>query len=167
MANNNEIQVLSNDIHTITAEINAYQRVAGEAIFEIGRRLKHVKENDLVHGEYEDWVRDKAKISPSQARMFVKVSEEFGENRCTYNELGLRALYEIATLPESERNQSHTTAKGEQKKPEDMTVRELRDLKRQINAERRERERLEVELANKIKIFAIYSNFWRPHYTNI
>ena len=35
--------------------------------------------------------------------MFVKVSEEFGENRCTYNELGLRALYEIATLPQEHR----------------------------------------------------------------
>ncbi|MGF9872882.1 DUF3102 domain-containing protein [Bacillus tropicus] len=52
---NNELVKLSKDINVITAEINAYQRVAGEAIFEIGRRLKYVKENDLVHGEWLKW----------------------------------------------------------------------------------------------------------------
>jgi len=144
MANNNEIQALSDDIHTITAEINAYQRVAGEAIFEIGRRLKHVKENDLVHGEWSKWCKEEIGMDRTQADKFIRVVGELG-NEFTYTQLGLNALYQIATLPETERNQSHTTAKGEQKKPEDMTVRELRDLKRQINAERRERERLEEE----------------------
>ena len=46
----NEIK-LSDDLTTIETEIKSYQNIAGQSIFEIGRRLKHVKENDLVHGE--------------------------------------------------------------------------------------------------------------------
>ena len=46
--------------------------------------------------------------------------------------LGMQALYEIATLPEPERTKEHTTSSGETKTPDEMTVRELRELKKQL-----------------------------------
>src|SRR5690625_2934039 len=116
-------ETLSEDINTITAEINAYQRVAGEAIFEIGRRLKHVKENDLAHGEWSKWCEVEVGIDRSTGNKFIRVYEELAENVGTYPRLGLRALYEIATLPPDEREAEHTTSKGETKTPDEMTVR--------------------------------------------
>lgn len=136
---------LSDDIQVITAEINAYKRVAGEAIFEIGRRLKHVKENDLVHGQWEKWCRIEINLEPSEARKFIKVVERLGEsNRCTYTEMGLRALYEIATLPPEDRERSHTIpSTGETKTVDEMTVRELREVKAELKREREARQRAE------------------------
>lgn len=93
---------LSADINVITAEINAYQRVAGEAIFEIGRRLKHVKENDLAHGEFGKWL-DEVGINDRMARKFMTVAREFEGKRTTSSEIGLEALYQIATLPPEHR----------------------------------------------------------------
>lgn len=128
----NEIAELSADIHVITAEINAYQRVAGEAIFEIGRRLKHVKENDLAHGEYTKWLGSVG-IERTQATRFVKVYDELGANVGTYQQLGLRALSEIATMSEAERTQPQTVpSTGEVKAVDEMTVRELREVKKAL-----------------------------------
>lgn len=137
--------VPSADLPTITAEINAYKRVAGEAIFEIGRRLKHVKENDLVHGQWERWCREEIGFEPSDARKFIRVVEQLGGgNRCTYTELGLRALYEIATLPPEERERPHTIpSTGATKTVEEMTVRELREVKAALKAEREARDEAE------------------------
>src|SRR5699024_7955533 len=70
----------------------------------------------------------------------------------TSRNIGLEALYQIATLPPAERESEHITSKGETKTPDEMTVRELRELKRQLKqakqsaeTERKERERLEKE----------------------
>ncbi|MBA8759846.1 DUF3102 domain-containing protein [Staphylococcus schleiferi subsp. coagulans] len=96
----------------------------------MGRRLKHVKENDLAHGEWSNWLKS-VNLNRTQATKFIKVSEEFSDDS-TWNQIGLSAMYMIATLPEEERTVEHKTSNGEVKKPIDMTNRELEDLKRQL-----------------------------------
>ncbi|QIN27808.1 DUF3102 domain-containing protein (plasmid) [Staphylococcus chromogenes] len=126
----NELQ-LSNNLTTIETEIKSYQNIAGQSIFEIGRRLKHVKENDLAHGEFGKWLKG-IQIPYRQANRFIKVAEEFQSNMTTSSQICLNVLYEIATLPEPERTKEHITSSGETKTPDEMTVRELRELKKQI-----------------------------------
>lgn len=140
----NELQ-LSKDLNVITAEINAYQRIAGEAIFEIGRRLKHVKENDLAHGEFGKWHEEELGISRRMAQMFIKVAEEFEGNTKSVSHLGIATLYQIATLPPEQRYVPHELPSGETKKPEDMTVRELRELKRKLREEKEAKEQAQRE----------------------
>lgn len=126
----NELQ-LSNDLTTIETESKSYQNIAGQSIFEIGRRLKHVKENDLVHGEFGKWL-SKINMSRSTARRFIKVADSPELNSPSMANLGTSILYEIATLPEEEREKEHLTSSGEKKTPDEMTQRELRKLKKQL-----------------------------------
>ncbi|GMN97985.1 DUF3102 domain-containing protein [Parageobacillus thermoglucosidasius] len=141
----NEVAELSNDLNVITAEINAYKQVAGEAIFEIGRRLIHVKENDLTHGQFGKWL-ESIGMNWDTANRFMKIVRELGGNSDTYRNLGWQTLYLIATLPPEERDKPHIVpSTGEVKKPEDMTVRELREVKKALKEERERRERAERE----------------------
>lgn len=139
-------EVLSDDLNVITAEINAYQRVAGEAIFEIGRRLKYVKENDLVHGEFGKW-SESIGIHPTDASRFIKVYDEVGGSKLgTYTNLGLKALYLIATLPSDQRDQPHTIpSTGESKTVDEMTVRELREVKKALKEAEEARKQAEAQ----------------------
>ncbi|MCS5351574.1 DUF3102 domain-containing protein [Staphylococcus aureus] len=89
-------------------------------MFEIGRRLKHVKENDLVHGEWSNWLKS-VNFNDSQARKLIKVPNEF-QNRSTSNTLGVEALYQIATLPEPEHTKEHIASNGENKTPDEKTI---------------------------------------------
>src|SRR5690625_4821348 len=137
----NELE-LSNDLNVITAEINSYKQVAGQAIFEIGKRLKHVKENDLVHGEFGGWL-ESIEMSHTQANRFMKVYEELPDSKITHvGQIGLRALYEIATMPEEEREKEHTLSSGETKTVDEMTVRELQEVKKQLKDAEKANERL-------------------------
>lgn len=127
----NEIQ-LSTDINVLTAEINSYKQIAGQSIWEIGRRLNYVKTHDLAHGEFIDWIQSLG-MDRREAYKFMKVAEEL-PNDSTFSHLGSSALYLITTLPEEERTKEHVTSKGETKTPDEMTVRELQELKKQLKA---------------------------------
>ncbi|MEK3707414.1 DUF3102 domain-containing protein [Paenibacillus sp. FSL R7-0198] len=125
---------LSSDLPTLTAEINAYKRVAGEAIFEIGVRLKEVRDTPQRYGlegyrDWERWCEDECDITRQHANRFIKVADELGTSGFRDAALGIRALYEIATLTPEERTRGHTLSSGATKTPDEMTVRELREVK--------------------------------------
>ncbi|MEM1457023.1 hypothetical protein AAHB45_09080 [Pediococcus pentosaceus] len=127
---------LSMDLNQNETEIRTYQQIGGQAIFEIGRRLKWVKDNNLAHGEFMNWYQnlgfDKHFVSRS-----IKIATNLSHsNFPTWGNLGMRTLSEIASLPEEDREKLHKLESGVEKKPEEMTVRELRELKKQLKKER-------------------------------
>lgn len=131
----NEI-ALSDNLQQIELEINHHKNIAGQSIWEIGRRLNHVKENDLAHGQFEKWVENLG-MATSEARKFMTVAKRL-PNRSTLNDLGTSALYLIATLPEEEKqNQLEKVEQGD-----NPTVRELQQLKRELNIAKKANESL-------------------------
>lgn len=137
----NEIS-LSNDLNQIELEINHHKNIAGQSVWEIGKRLNHVKTNNLTHGEFGTWL-EKIKIGQREAQRMMKVALEL-PNTTTLSHLGVTALSLIASLPEEEREKEHVTSKGESKTPDEMTVRELQELKKQLS-----RTEIELELSKK------------------
>lgn len=135
----NEI-ALSNNLSQIELEINHHKQIAGQSIWEIGRRLNHVKENDLAHGQFGEWL-DNVKISHSQARKFMTIAKQLS-NRSTLNDLGASALYLIATLPEEEKQEQ--IEKIEQ--GDTPTVRELQEVKRKLKLKDQALEAVKGEL---------------------
>ncbi|MGN7409859.1 DUF3102 domain-containing protein [Sporosarcina sp. SAFN-010] len=145
----NQQQALSSDINVITAEINAYQRVAGEAIFEIGKRLKYVKDNDLAHGEFGKWLGEIG-MTARNAQQFMQITEELGEKAKSVSHLGFAKLLQVAQIPEDARQEfvetPHTIpSTGAEKKVDEMTVRELREVKAALKAEQASRAEAEAQ----------------------
>lgn len=135
----NEI-TLSNNLSQIELEIRHHQKLAGESIWEIGRRLNHVKENNLTHGQFGEWV-EKQGIKIREAQRFMKVAKEV-PNTTTLSHLGATALYLIATLPEEEKQEQ--IEKIEQ--GDSPTVRELEEVKKKLRLKEQALEAVKGEL---------------------
>ena len=134
---------LSDDLNILTSEIIGFKRLAGQSIFEIGTRIKHVKEHDLAHGQFEAWLHS-INIEPSSARKMMTIADELLSNRSTLNDLGLSALYLIATLPDEEKQ----TQLDRIENGDNPTVRELQEVKRQLKLSQADNERLKVQNEN-------------------
>ncbi|MCO4511430.1 hypothetical protein Si110_00705 [Streptococcus infantarius subsp. infantarius] len=137
----NEI-ALSDNLAQIELEINHHKQIAGQSIWEIGRRLNHVKEHDLAHGQFGQWLK-KIEINQRVANQFMKVANEI-PNSSTYSNLGYNVLYLIATLPDDEKQ----TQLDRIENGDNPTVRELQEVKRQLKLSQADNERLKVQNEN-------------------
>lgn len=134
----NEI-TLSNNLAQIELEISHHKQIAGQSIWEIGRRLNHVKEHNLVHGEFREW-HENLGLDKDFAYKSMKIAKEL-PNVETFRHLGTTALHLIATLPEEEKEEQI-------KRIEDgdtPTVRELKEVKKKLNLSKKVNEQLRAE----------------------
>lgn len=131
---------LSDNLAQIELEIAHHKQIAGQSIWEIGRRLKHVKENDLTHGQFREW-HESIGIDKDFAYKSMKIVEEL-PNVETLRHLGTTALHLIATLPEEEKQEQ--IEKIEQ--GDTPTVRELQEVKRKLKLKDQALEAVKGEL---------------------
>ncbi|RGT61408.1 DUF3102 domain-containing protein [Streptococcus anginosus] len=128
---------LSNNLAQIELEINHHKQLAGQSIWEIGRRLNHVKENDLVHGQFMDWYKGLG-IDKDFASKSMKIAKEL-PNFETLRNLGATALHLIATLPDDQKQeQIERIEQGDS-----PTVRELQEVRKQLNLSKADNEILQ------------------------
>ena len=130
---------MSAGIAVITSEILFYKQQAGCAIIEIGRLLIKAKEQ-MKHGEWIPWLRDKVDFSERTAQRFMKCAEEYGENTKLVTDLGLRKALALLALPESERDEFASEkheVNGAEKSVEEMTSAELEKAIRERDEARR------------------------------
>lgn len=131
--------VLSDNLNQIELEINYHKKLAGESIWEIGRRLNHVKENDLAHGQFMKWL-EKIEFSQTVANQFMRVAKEL-PNSVTSQNLGINVLYLLASLPkEARKEQIQRIEDGES-----PTVRQLRDVTKKLKLSQQANELLRGE----------------------
>lgn len=136
---------LSDNLAQIELEINHHKQIAGQSIWEIGRRLNHVKEHDLTHGQFGQWLK-KIEINQRVANQFMKVANEI-PNSSTYSNLGYNVLYLIATLPDDEKQ----TQLDRIENGDNPTVRELQEVKRKLKLAEAENKKLFEEKEQQAK----------------
>lgn len=133
---------LSDNLQQIELEINHHKNIAGQSIWEIGRRLNHVKENDLAHGEFGKWL-ERIDFSQTVANQMMRVAREI-PNSVMLQNIGVNALYLIATLPDDQKQaQLERVEQGD-----NPTVRELQEVKRKLKLAEADKERLKQQNEN-------------------
>lgn len=138
----NEI-TLSSGLTKLAYEINGLKSNIGYSFYEIGRRLKKAKENNSNYGEWKLFL-ETINFSRTQADRLIVVFEDYSEGKLPdVGQIGLSLAYEIATLPEGQKEEQVQRIESGEKVP----VREIQELKRQ----NKEQEKQLKEKDKKIK----------------
>lgn len=128
-------------IDQITVEINFYKQQTAQNIIEIGKRLIEAKQQ-LQHGEWLPWLRDKVDFSENSAQRFMRIAKEFS-NPSALTDLPYTKLLSLLQVPEEERDvflkETHLVD-GQEKSVSEMSSRELQQaIKERDEAERAKR----------------------------
>lgn len=127
---------LSDNLAQIEVQIQTLAETANNSIWEIGRRFNHVKEKDLTHGQFTEWV-ERQGFHIREAQRLMKIAADVPKTT-TLSHLGVNNLYLIATLPDDQKQeQLERIEEGD-----NPTVRELQELRRQLNLSKADNEEL-------------------------
>lgn len=113
-------------IEELTGEIREYKQTAGDAILEIGKRLKEAK-GLLPHGEWLPWLNEKVEFSERAAQRFMQLAEGY-TNPTTLSDLGATKALQLLALSPIEREEflaEKHAVNGQEKSVGDMSAREL------------------------------------------
>ena len=114
------------DIDTITNEVLAYKRQAGDPILALGQRLNEAKEL-LPHGEWLPWLEGAVGFSERAAQQYMRLAREY-TNPQALADLGATKALMLLVLPPHEREEFIEVphdVDGEEKTVQEMKTREL------------------------------------------
>ena len=129
-------QLAVSELQQITVEIKVLKQQTAQNIIEIGRRLKRGKETQSFE-DFKEWLEQEVDFTWQTAYKFIQVAEEFGDFATSRN-LSTGKLFELIALPQSVDRKEfvetpHTVpSTGETKTVDEMTVKELREVKAQL-----------------------------------
>lgn len=130
---------LSNNLSQIESEIKQEKERIGKSVWEIGARLKHVKEHDLTHGQFMSWYQGLG-FNKNFVSKAIAVADNLS-NFPTLGNIGIEALYLIATLPEEEKQEQIQRIED----GDTPTVRELQEVKKKLKLSQQANELLRGE----------------------
>ncbi len=113
-------------IDQITVEINFYKEQTAQNIIEIGKRLIEAKQQ-LQHGEWLPWLRDKVDFTERSAQNFMKIAQEYSKTQ-PVSYLPYTKLLALLQVPDEDREEFlHEThlVDGQEKTVDEMSKREL------------------------------------------
>lgn len=137
----NEV-TLSNNLRQIELDLRQENEQIGKSIWKIGCMLKHVKENDLTHGQFMDWYKNLG-YNKNFVSKAITIADKLS-NFPTLGNIGTEALYLIATLPDNQKQEQLERIEN----GDNPTVRELQEIKRENNRLKAENTRLEQQKEN-------------------
>jgi hypothetical protein len=146
------MSIVIRSIETITAEIKIFEQSMKESIahhaWEIGRRLNEAK-SVVSHGEFTKWIENNFEFTNRYAQEFMKFYDSNTNSNSLFDGLEWTKIRQVISLPESVDRAEfiadpHTIpSTGESKQVEDMTVKQLREVTKQLKQAESERIRLE------------------------
>lgn len=127
-------ELVVSELQQITIEIKVLKQQTAQNIIEIGKRLKQIRDDERFKGRYLEWLENEVEFTRQTASRFIQVAEQFGNGTTSYP-VQPGKLFELIALPDSVDRQEfieqpHTVpSTGETKTVDEMTVRELREVK--------------------------------------
>lgn len=134
------LPVTWNNIDECTAEILRWKNTIGLGVIRIGQALLWAKEQ-LRHGEFDAWLRDKIEFSRSSATNFMRIAREVEESS-SLARLPYTKVLALLDVPKEERE-----AFAEEHDAEHTSAAELKRLAKELEAEKRHVDGLQSSLS--------------------